>query len=244
MKTHLAFTKEIQDMLNAQLGDKDYANRLTVSVVAKAAQGVAPEGAGSTVTKIAESIFGLEQGHVVAIAPPRVVEPARPAVVPPAPVAHPFRLSARSQQELLPVRPELARTVELAITMSEVDFRVNQGLRTMEEQKKAVASGNSRTMHSKHLRQADGNVWAVDLVVLKDGVVSWRFETYAYIAAAMDQAATKLGYASHIRWGCAWDRVLADFGGEVKDYLAEAKAYANRHAGSDLLDAPHFEWVA
>jgi hypothetical protein len=59
----------------------------------------------------------------------------------------------------------------------------------------------------------------------------------------MDQAATQLGFAQHIRWGCAWDRVLSDFGGSPQAYLAEASAYAARHAGSDLLDAPHFEWV-
>jgi hypothetical protein len=37
--------------------------------------------------------------------------------------------------------------------------------------------------------------------------------------------------------------VLSDFGGSPQAYLAEARAYAARHAGSDLLDAPHFEWV-
>jgi peptidoglycan L-alanyl-D-glutamate endopeptidase CwlK len=169
------------------------------------------------------------------------------AVAPaPAPAkASGFALSKHSQDELLPVHPKLRQCVELAITLTDVDFRVNQGLRTVEEQKKAVASGNSRTMHSKHLRQSDGYVWAVDLVALdKNGDVTWDFNTYGHIAFAMDQAATKLGLAGHIRWGCAWDRALSDFGGSLPSYVAEANAYAKRHAGSDLLDAPHFEWVA
>ena len=113
----------------------------------------------------------------------------------------------------------------------------------------AVRAGNSRTMKSKHLRQADGYVWAVDLVALEDTdhdgdtEASWRFDAYAALARAMDRAATELGIASHVRWGCAWDRVLSDFGGDDKAYLDEARAYARRHKGSDLLDAPHFEWV-
>lgn len=154
-----------------------------------------------------------------------------------------FILSQLSKDRLAPVRPQLQHTVELAIGYTAVDFRVNQGLRTIQEQKKAVAEGHSRTMHSKHLMQSDGFVWAVDLVALVRGAVSWDFVKYGDIAAAMDKAATELGHAGHIRWGCAWDRVLSDFGGDAKAYIAEARAYAARHPGSDLLDAPHFEWV-
>jgi peptidoglycan L-alanyl-D-glutamate endopeptidase CwlK len=155
-----------------------------------------------------------------------------------------FVLGQRSKDELALVHPKLRQCVELAIGYSTVDFRVNQGMRTVIEQKAAVAAGNSRTMHSKHLKQADGLAWAVDLVVLTGGVVDWTFNKYAAIAYAMDRAATELGIAGHIRWGCAWDRVLSDFGGSDAAYLAEAGAYAKRHVGSDLLDAPHFEWVA
>jgi peptidoglycan L-alanyl-D-glutamate endopeptidase CwlK len=154
-----------------------------------------------------------------------------------------FVLGDRSLAELEPVHPKLKQCVELAIGFSSVDFRVNQGLRTVEEQKKAVAEGHSRTMNSKHLRQADGFVWAVDLVVMTNGAVDWTFNKYGAVAFAMDKAATQLGIAGHVRWGCAWDRVLSDFGGDESSYLAEAKAYSLRHTGSDLLDAPHFEWV-
>ena len=154
-----------------------------------------------------------------------------------------FVLGTLSRSRLEPVLPQLANCVERAIALSRVDFRVNQGLRTIEEQRKAVATGHSRTMRSKHLRQADGFVWAVDLVVLTNGVVDWSFNKYAAVALAMDRAATELGVAGHVRWGCAWDRVLSDFGGAEAAYLAEARAYAARHPGSDLLDAPHFEWV-
>jgi peptidoglycan L-alanyl-D-glutamate endopeptidase CwlK len=155
-----------------------------------------------------------------------------------------FVLGTMSQSKLTLVKPPLKACVEKAIGLSLVDFRVNQGLRTVAEQREAVTSGHSRTMKSKHLIQPDGFVWAVDLVVMINGLVTWDFAKYAEVAKAMDTAATQLGIEYHVRWGCAWDRVLSDFGGDDAAYLAEAKAYAKRHAGSDLLDAPHFEWVA
>jgi peptidoglycan L-alanyl-D-glutamate endopeptidase CwlK len=155
-----------------------------------------------------------------------------------------FVLGVQSRSKLELVKPSLKLCVQKAIGYSTVDFRVNQGLRTLAQQKQAVAEGHSRTMKSKHLIQPDGFVWAVDLVMLTKGQVDWTFNKYAAIAFAMDKAATELGIASHVRWGCAWDRVLSDFGGAESAYLHEASAYAKRHPGSDLLDAPHFEWVA
>jgi peptidoglycan L-alanyl-D-glutamate endopeptidase CwlK len=167
--------------------------------------------------------------------------PLSPA--PPAPIPPRYTLSQTSVDRLHNVKMQLRLCVLDAIKISLVDFGVSQGERSLADQKIAVATGHSRTMKSKHLLQLDGSVWAVDLVAYNKGVVSWEFPLYAAIAYAMDQAATAQGIANHIRWGCAWDRVLSDFGGSDAAYLAEAKAYAARHAGSDLLDAPHFEWV-
>jgi peptidoglycan L-alanyl-D-glutamate endopeptidase CwlK len=170
------------------------------------------------------------------------------ATVPPVaavPVGAGFKLGQRSSDRVVSLKPELRQTVELAITLSVQDFTVLEVVRSLADQQKAVATGHSRTMKSKHLRQADGFSWAVDLGAWVNGAVSWEFARYADIAHAMDQAATRLGFEQHIRWGCAWDRVLADFGGGRRDaYLAAAQAYAERHPGKDLVDGPHFEWVA
>lgn len=170
-----------------------------------------------------------------------------PRPAPAAPVAivagSRFVLGEASMKKLGPVKPQLRATIELAITFTLVDFKVLQSLRTVAEQVEAVRTGHSRTMKSKHLKQADGSVWAVDLGAWVNGKVDWNEKFYAAIAFAMDKAATQLGYADHIRWGASWDRVLSDFGGSAPAYLAEAEAYAKRHAGSDLIDMPHFEWV-
>ncbi len=155
-----------------------------------------------------------------------------------------YKLGEASMARLGNVKREIALTAMLAITLTVQDFTVLQTLRSLEDQRKAVASGNSRTMKSKHLPDETGKARAVDLAAWVNGAVSWEFALYADIAFAMDQAATQLGYAGNIRWGCAWDRVLADFGGSRKAYLDEAQAYADRRPGKDLVDGPHFEWVA
>jgi len=169
----------------------------------------------------------------------------RPAPAPaPSPAAGGHTFSQVSLDRLQCVHPQLRQCFELAITYSEVDFGIGQTSRTVAQQQEAVDSGHSRTMKSKHLKQPDGWVWAGDTVVYIDGKVNWDLPNYAKIAAAMDRAATELGIAGHVRWGCAWDRVLSDFGGRPEAYYAEVLAYEKRHAGSDLLDGPHFEWVA
>ncbi|MBA2717737.1 MAG: M15 family peptidase [Chloroflexi bacterium] len=165
-------------------------------------------------------------------------------VLVPAVAAGKYKLGKASMDRLANVRREIALTAMLAITLTVQDFVVLQTLRSVDEQRKAVASGNSRTMKSKHLPDETGKARAADLAAWENGAISWEFGRYADIAFAMDQAATQLGYAGNIRWGCAWDRVLSDFGGNRQAYLNEAEAYAKRHAGSDLIDGPHFEWVA
>lgn len=232
MKLHGVFTTELQRAIEARLPNINAATKsgLLKDAVYLSRMGVLPEGS-NFITEVAP----LPTPKPPIVATREIVADRRETT---------FFLGAASLLRLQDVQPKLAQCVQLAIKYSLVDFRVQQGLRTIEDQKKAVAEGHSRTMHSKHLKQTDGFVWAVDLVVLTGGVVDWTFSHYANIALAMDKAATELGIAGHIRWGCAWDRVLSDFGGVAQAYLDEASAYAKRHAGSDLLDAPHFEWVA
>jgi peptidoglycan L-alanyl-D-glutamate endopeptidase CwlK len=168
-------------------------------------------------------------------------------VDPPTNQAAPFKPAApgrfvfgkTSEKELIGVKPELVECVREALELSTQDFMVFDGLRTLEEQKRHVANGTSKTMKSKHL---DG--LAVDLVPFIDGEPKWDWEGCYEIAMAMDEAATHLGFADNIRWGGAWDRTLADFGGNKKAYAEEVAAYRQRHPGPDFIDGPHFEWVS
>lgn len=156
-----------------------------------------------------------------------------------------FAFGKTSLERLSHLRVELRMCFMEAIKISLVDMTIIQTIRSIEEQRRNIANGASRTMKSKHLPQPPhGLADAADAAAFVNGKISWDESHYADIAFAMDQAATKLGFATHVRWGAAWDRVLADFGGSRDAYLAEARAYAKRHAGSDLIDMPHFEWVA
>lgn len=147
-----------------------------------------------------------------------------------------FGLSAASLRELQGVDTRLVACVKLAITLTPVNFTVYDGIRTVKEQQSYVAKGTSKTMQSKHL---DG--LAVDLVPWINGKPVWDWNGCYKIAWAMDQAATQLGFAGLITWGGAWDRTLADFGGDLGSYEQEVGLYRKRHAGSDFIDGPHFE---
>lgn len=108
-----------------------------------------------------------------------------------------FRLGTTSEKNLKGVHPDLVRVVRRAIEITEVDFRVGEGLRSLAQQKKNVAKGVSWTLKSRHL---DGH--AVDLLALIGGKVSWSWAPYYKIAAAMKQAAEELRVP--IVWGGDW----------------------------------------
>lgn len=98
-------------------------------------------------------------------------------------------------ERLYGVQPELVSIILGAgIT---ADFVVTCGLRTIEEQRAAVARGASQTMKSKHLT---GH--AVDLAVLLNGRVSWDFNEYIKLAKVVKAVAARHGVP--IVWGGDW----------------------------------------
>ena len=149
-----------------------------------------------------------------------------------------FSLSQRSLDRLHGVDDRLVDVVKTAIQITKIDFGVVQGLRTIEMQRKLVASGASQTMASKHL---DGK--AVDLMAYIDGRGSWELNLYDNIADAMAQAANDIGVK--VRWGAAWH--VDDIGQWHKDgktMEAAMNAYIDlrRSQGKrPFIDGPHFE---
>lgn len=162
----------------------------------------------------------------------------------PAPKDSGFRFGRKSQVERMGVLPIMVDVADLALRFSTQDFMIFDGLRTQEEQAAYVKRGASKTMNSKHLKQADGYSHAFDAVpVDSKGIPRWDWNLIWAVAFAVDQAATQLGVANRIRWGGAWDRTLADFGGTPQAYQKEAELYSVRHPGKDFIDGPHFEWI-
>lgn len=153
-----------------------------------------------------------------------------------------FVLGPKSRLNLAGVHPKLVGCVQLAITLTTQDFTVYEGLRSVEQERKNVQMGTSQTMNSQHIVQHDGFGHAVDLVPFINNRPTWDWDGCYKVAMAMDEAATQLSIANHIRWGGAWDKRLSDFGGDEPKYKAEVQAYQIRHLGKDFLDGPHFEW--
>jgi peptidoglycan LD-endopeptidase CwlK len=82
-------------------------------------------------------------------------------------------LASRSLSRLKGVHPDLVRVVKKAAAMSNLDFTVLEGLRTLDRQRKLLAQGASKTLNSRHIT---GH--AVDLAPLIDGKVSWDWPLY------------------------------------------------------------------
>lgn len=108
-----------------------------------------------------------------------------------------FILSKLSLSRLIGLHPDLMKVVKRAIEITEVDFRVGEGLRTVERQKQLKAAGATITLNSRHLT---GH--AVDLVALVGGEVRWDWPLYHKLAAAMKQAAKELNVP--VEWGGDW----------------------------------------
>lgn len=114
-----------------------------------------------------------------------------------------FKLGKTSLARLKGVDETLVNVVKRAIEISEVDFGVLEGLRTLERQRELYSQGRGNhgkivtwTMKSRHL---EGK--AVDLVPYP---LDWNdLEKFDKIAKAMFKAAKEQDV--NLRWGADWD---------------------------------------
>ncbi len=152
-----------------------------------------------------------------------------------------FRLGTLSASRLLEVQVDLARAVRKAIEMTEQDFQVFEGLRTIDRQRELVAAGASRTLDSYHLADKYGQSHAVDLVPFIAGRVQWQDGPCLTVAKAMHRAARQ--FMVPITWGAVWDIPLAqlnvdDLEGEIDSYVAR---HLKDHGRKPLVDRPHYQ---
>ncbi len=108
-----------------------------------------------------------------------------------------FVLGSVSKNNLKGVHPDLVKVVERAISLTTVDFRVIEGLRSKQRQIELVNKGASKTLNSRHIT---GH--AVDVVALIGGSVRWDWPLYDKIAKAFKQSAKELNIP--IVWGGDW----------------------------------------
>ena len=153
-----------------------------------------------------------------------------------------FKLSQRSLNKLNGVHPDLVAVVKRAIEITDVDFGVTYGVRTVEEQEKLVASGRSQTMKSKHLIQDTGYSHAVDLVAYDGSDVVWEINVYDNICDAMARAADELEVP--VKWGAAWSEGDIRFYEDTAEDAMNAYIDLRRSQGHrPFIDGPHFEMM-
>ena len=140
-----------------------------------------------------------------------------------------FSLSSRSLGKLEGVHPDMVAVVKRAIELTDVDFGVTYGVRTLAEQEELYNSGRSQTMKSKHLIQDDGYSHAVDLVAYFGSNVSWELNVYDNICDAMAQAAEELEVP--IKWGAAWSE------GDIRYYDDTAEDAMNAYIASSAVSS-------
>lgn len=145
-----------------------------------------------------------------------------------------FKLSKRSLKNLEGVDSRLVDVVNIAITVTEVDFMVIEGLRTRERQAQLVKAGASMTMNSQHLLGR-----AVDLAAWVGGTVRWDWPLYPKIAEAMRTASRKTG--TRLVWGGCWDRSLNEIEGSCAVAVESYVARRRQLELSAFIDGPHFE---
>jgi len=106
-----------------------------------------------------------------------------------------YKLGTRSLQNLSGVHPDLVAVVKLAITITEQDFTVIEGIRNINRQRELYKAGKSTTMNSRHIT---GH--AVDMVPWP---VDWNdLERFEVMSEAMKAAAEELDIP--IVWGGDW----------------------------------------
>lgn len=112
-----------------------------------------------------------------------------------------YRLGRSSRRHLAGVHQDLVILASTAIADSRCpcDFTIlpTGGRRTLEQQRRLVESGASKTLNSRHVT---GH--AVDLVVWRGRDVSWDWAYYEQLAEHIKRVARELGIT--VEWGGDW----------------------------------------
>lgn len=109
-----------------------------------------------------------------------------------------YKLSAKSLGRLKGLHPDIVKVVKRAIEITTIDFSVGEGLRSITRQKELYAKGATKTMNSRHLTGHAVDLFALD----ESGKVTWDWDYYYPLAAAVKQAAKDVGVS--IEWGGDW----------------------------------------
>ena len=115
--------------------------------------------------------------------------------------------SERSKINMKGIHPDLRKVLDRALEITEVDFVIVEGRRSVDRQKELVRIGASQTMNSRHLT-GHAVVFYAWVDINKDGKIEFE-EMAAYplmkkVAEAIKYAASELRV--EIDWGGDWKK--------------------------------------
>jgi peptidoglycan L-alanyl-D-glutamate endopeptidase CwlK len=113
-----------------------------------------------------------------------------------------FSLTQRDYTRLKGLHPDLVRVVQRAEAMTDLQFMVLEGLRTIERQRELFKQKATKTLNSRHIKAKNGYGHAVDLAPMLNGKVSWDWPLYHRLAKIIKAAAKAEKVA--IEWGGDW----------------------------------------
>lgn len=118
-----------------------------------------------------------------------------------------MKLTTADEAKLKTLHPDLVKVVRRCAETYPGAFRVQETDRSATQQQKNLAKGVSQTSRSRHVRANNRNGWAcaVDLVVLANGTVTWKWPPYADLNTWMSKAAADVKVP--IEWGGAWKTI-------------------------------------
>lgn len=139
-------------------------------------------------------------------------------------------LSQKSADKLRTCHKDIQKVITLAVSISDVDFGISEGERSVELQQIYFKEGKSKIdgikVKGKHNYSPSE---AVDIFAYVNGKASYDISHLSYLAGIIQACATLLfneGVITHkIRWGGNWDR-----DGEIL-------------TDQSFDDSPHFEIV-
>lgn len=108
-----------------------------------------------------------------------------------------FKFGARSLKRLEGLHCDLVKVMMHALAISDLDFTVLEGKRTLARQKQLLKEGATRTLNSRHLT---GH--AIDIAPLINGTVRWDWPLYNRLAKTIKKAAKEVGVT--VEWGGDW----------------------------------------
>ena len=148
-----------------------------------------------------------------------------------------MQLGTKSLAKLNGVDNRLIAVVKLAIQLTEQDFSVNCGLRTLAEQKELLKAGATTTLNSRHIT---GH--AVDLVPFVEGKANWDWKYVYPVAEAMRKAAKQLNVT--IRWGGDWSSNFTATTLPTETLVAQYVNSRKKIGKNAFIDGVHFEILA